>query len=140
MQALSLNLDEIVKNIPQDIRIEIFKKVVVEKKVKLKDLGIKSGSVYKYMILHGKRPVSNELLKKLLQHLTVEELIQLGVKLGPNNTPNNKTLNPPLPLSHIATGWAGSSAWKSARFAPERSRVQIPAGPPNHPSTLINLS
>ncbi len=28
--------------------------------------------------------------------------------------------------------WAGSSAWKSARFAPERSRVQIPAGPPNH--------
>ena len=26
--------------------------------------------------------------------------------------------------------WAGSSAWKSARLATGRSRVQIPAGPP----------
>ncbi len=26
--------------------------------------------------------------------------------------------------------WAGSSAWKSARLASERPRVQIPAGPP----------
>ena len=113
-----------LKTIPQEIRYKILL-TVLNKGVKPKDLGITPA--YKYMLLK-KKPISDSLLERLLKHLSPQELIQLGIVLS------GKNLNPTL--SNSSTVWAGSSAWQSARLASERSRVQIPAGPPTPPFKL----
>ncbi len=59
--------------------------------------------------------------------------------LGPPSNEESpwKRLNLKLILKETR---AGSSAWKSARLATERSRVQVPAGPPpSLPAPLCNV-
>ena len=108
-----------LNKIPQELRYRILI-TVLNKGVKPRDLEITPA--YKYMLLKKKKPISDSLLEKLLKYLSPQELIQLGIVLS------GKNLNPTL--SNSSTVWAGSSAWQSARLASERSRVQIPAGPP----------
>ena len=110
-----------LKTIPQEVRFRILL-TVLNKGVKPKNLGITL--VYMCMLLKRKKPISDRLLEKLLRHLSPQELIHLGITL------KDKTLNPLK--TTFPSGWAGSSAWQSARLASERSRVQIPAGPPKH--------
>ena len=55
--------DNLIKSIPEEARIEILRRVL-ERGVKPRDLGVTSQ--YIYMILHGRRRVSDNLLKNSL--------------------------------------------------------------------------
>ena len=68
--------DNLIKSIPEEARIEILRRVL-ERGVKPRDLGVTSQ--YIYMILHGRRRVSDNLLKKLLKYIPSEEVSKIIV-------------------------------------------------------------
>ena len=61
-----------LSRIPQEARLKILEYVREEKGVKPRDLGVTSNLIYK--IRRGERKVSDELLAKLLEYLSLEEL------------------------------------------------------------------
>ena len=61
-----------LSKIPQEARYRIFEYVRREKRVKPKDVGVTPS--YFYKIRRKEKPVSDKLLAKLLEYLTIEEL------------------------------------------------------------------
>ena len=82
-----------IENIPQPYRHRILLKVI-SKGVKPKDLGI--SSTYLYKLKKGQKPIPNDLLRKLLQYLTTEDLIQLGQTINTRNPHIENSKKPPL--------------------------------------------
>jgi len=68
-----------LSRIPQEARLKILEYVREEKGVKPKDLGVTSNLIYK--IRRGERKVSDELLAKLLEYLSLEEFKKRGERL-----------------------------------------------------------
>jgi len=64
-----------VENIPQEVRLKLLRYVIEVKGVKPSDLGY--DKTYIYRVKHGKVPVSDELLRKLLKFITIDEYVKI---------------------------------------------------------------
>ena len=64
-----------IQSIPQDVRRKIFEYVLDVKGVKPIELGYDRSYIYR--IKRGKLPISDDLLKKLLSYLTIDEYVKL---------------------------------------------------------------